>query len=46
MVGLVWLIEDSDKKGHYNLGRVLEMFPQRENRAADVGAELKTSKLR
>ena len=24
---LVWLIEDSDKRGHYNLGRVLEVFP-------------------
>ena len=24
---LVWLIEDSDKRGHYHLGRVLEVFP-------------------
>ena len=24
---LVWLIEESDKRGHYHLGRVLEVFP-------------------
>ena len=23
----MWLIEDSDKRGHYILGRVLEVFP-------------------
>ena len=74
---LVWLVEDSDKRGYYNLGRITENFEgfdgvirsatirtkdgyykrpvvklapvlptdddvfTKENRAADVGAELK-----
>jgi len=39
---LVWLVEASDKRGHYPLARVLETFPSKDGHVRSV--KLKTSK--